>query len=261
MERKELIYNTLYRAAKESFASLVREYPERYYYAALIMLDAQFVCITAMSEETLAQSKTGDRWSYGDSPYTGYAHKTFFADADTLFHKDIWDTELTDEVLEARIADWQSIMLSVMQTLSENGTFAAYPDIFLNAEAYPPEVDYNYRNAQTLNKPAIFKRWAQDNKPEIELQISAMWEEWHPTMCSVVLVKPLPSKKLAVTLRKEFSSPLSLSEFLKGCEAQPFPVSEEFRYQEAQKILSENPEYAECLSVTVLPPKTEALPQ
>ena len=261
MERKELIMQTLYRAAKESLAALFRDHPEHYYYAALIMLDAQSVCITAMSEETLVQSKTGERWSYGDSPYTGYAHKTFFADADTLFHKDIWDTELTDEVLEARIADWQSIMLSVMQTLSENGTFAAYPDIFLNAEAYPPEGDYNYRNDQTLNKPGVFKRWAQDNEPEIEQQISAMWEEWHPTMCRVVLEKPLPSKKLAAALRKAFSSPLSLSDFLKCCEAQPYPVSEEFRYREGQKILSENPEYAEYLSVTVLPPKTEALPQ
>ena len=79
MERKELIYNTLYRAAEESFAALFREHPEHYYYAALIMLEAQSVFITAMSEEAFAQSKTGDRWSYGDSPYTGYAHKTFFA--------------------------------------------------------------------------------------------------------------------------------------------------------------------------------------
>ncbi len=260
MERRALILQTLSRAAEESFAALFREHPERYYYAALIMMDAQSVCITAMSEEALAQSKTGERWSYGDSPYTGYAHKTYFKDADVLFQRDIWDAELTDAARADKVADWQSIMLSVMQTLSENGTFAAYPEIFRNAEAYPPEGDYNYRNARTLNTPAVFEQWAKDNEPEDEPQISPMWEVWHPTMCRVDLVKPLPSRKLAAALRKAFSSPLSLSEFLKGCEAQPFSVSGEFRYREAQQILSANPEYAEYLSVTVLPPKTEAIP-
>lgn len=260
MERRERILQTLYRAAGESFAALFREHPEHYYYAALIMMDAQSVCITAMSEETLAQNKTGDRWSYGDSPYTGYAHKTYFTDADALLQKDLWDSELTDEELAGRVADWQSMMLRVMQMLSENGTFSAFPDMFRNAEAYPPEGDYNYQNAQTLNTPAVFKRWAKDHAPEDEPQISPMWETWHPTMCRVVLVKPLPDKKIAVALRKAFASPLSMGDFLKACSTLPFPVSEEFRYREAQQILSANPNYAEYLSVTVLPPKTEAIP-
>ena len=259
MERKERIYQTLYAAAAQSFSALFKAHPEHFYYAALIMMDAQTVCITAMSEEALAQRGTGDRWSYGDSPYTGFAHKTYFKDADALFQKDVWGAELSDEALEKRVTDWQRIMRRVMQTLSENGAFSAYPDLFRNAEAYPPEGDYNRKNAKKLNSAAVFKRWEQDNPDDEDSEYTETEryyrECYHPTLCSVTLVKPLPSKTLAAALRREFASPLPLQAFLSACKSLPFAVSTAFRHREALAILAAHPEFAEYLSVRVLPQK------
>jgi len=256
MERKELIYQTLYRAAAESFAALFKAHPEHYYYAALIMMDAQTVCITAMSEEALAQLETDDRWSYGDSPYTGFAHKTYFNDVDTLFQKDVWNADLTDEALERRVADWQRIMRKVMLALSEDGAFSAYPDLFRNAEAFPPEGTYNWKNAKKLNAPAVFKRWKQDN-PEEDDEADALCRYYqechHPTLCSITLKKPLPSKTMAAALRRDFASPLTIREFLKACESLPFEISAGFRHKEALTILAAHPEYTKYLDIIVLP--------
>jgi hypothetical protein len=261
MNRKEHFFQTLYCAAEQSFSALFRDRPEHYYYAALIMMDTGAPCITAMSEETLSRLDPERRWSYGDSPYTGYADKICFQDVNALFQQDVWSKELDDKTFQRRVADWQNIMVKVMQSLSENGVFDAYPDLFRNAESYPPEGDFNWENAQKLNSPAVFQKWFADN-PDIEEepQISEMWEVWHPTMCSVTLTKPLPSKTLAIALRKAFASPLSMSEFLRGCETPPFEISAEFRHREAKEILSAHPEYAGFLSVQILPQKTEAIP-
>ena len=261
MNRKEQIYQTLYSAAEQGFSALFREHPEHYYYAALIMMDAAAPCITAMSEEILSRLDPELRWSYGDSPYTGYADKRCFQDVNALFQKDVWSNELDNETFQRRVTDWQKIMIKVMQSLSENGIFNAYPNLFRNAEAYPPKGDFNRKNAKKLNSPAVFKKWFADNPDmEEEPQISGFREVWHPTMCSVTLIKPLPAKSLAIALRKAFASPLSMGEFLKGCEAPPFVISAEFRHREAKEILSAHPEYTEFLSVQILPQKTEALP-
>jgi len=261
MNRKDRIFQTLYHAAKQSFSALFRDRPEHYYYAALIMMDTGAPCITAMSEEVFSRLSPDLRWSYGDSPYTGYADKTYFKDVNALFQQDVWSEEPDDETFQRRVADWQNIMVKVMQSLSESGIFDAYPDLFRNAEAYPPEGDFNWKNAKKLNSPAVFKKWFADN-PDIEEepQISEMWEVWHPTMCSVTLIKPLPAKTIAIALRKAFASPLSMGEFLKSCETPPFVISAEFRHREALEILAAHPEYAEFISVQILPPKTEAIP-
>lgn len=262
MDRKERIYQTLYSAAEQSFSALFRQHPEHYYYAALIMMDAAAPCITAMSEEVLSELGDDCKWDYAESPYLGFEHNTYFNDVNVLFQNDVWDPELDDDTFIGRVTDWQRIMVKVMKDLSENGVFAEYPDIFINAESYPPEGTYNYKNAEMLNTAAVFKEWEKDNSDceEDEVSVSVMWEVYHPTMCSVTLVKLLQDKKAAVTLRKEFVSTLSMGEFLKACESLPFVINKEFRYREAQKILAEHHEYADYISISILPQKTDALP-
>lgn len=257
MERKQRIYDTLYRAAEACFSALFREHPAHYYYAALILLDAQTLCITAMSEEVLAERGSAYKWSYADSPYTGFAHKRFFAEVSALYQQDIWDASLSDEALERRVADWRRIMRKVMQDLSENGLFSAFPDLFRNAEYYPPEGSINRRNAKKLNSPAVYKSWLKENPDcdEPEEPENIYEEVYHPKLCKVLLVKPLPSKALAVSLRKDFASPCSLHDFVSACAALPFEISAAFRYKEALALLSAHPEYQDILSVQLLPQK------
>ena len=219
------------------------------------MMDAEAPCITAMSEETLAKLGGEYKWSYADSPYTGFGYAQYFREVAALYRHDIWDEDLSDEALARRVTDWRRIMRRVMQELSENGVFEAYPGLFRNAECYPPEGSINCRNAKKLNAPAVYQSWLRENpacdEPE---EPENIWEEvYHPKLCRVLLVKPLPSGTLAVSLRRDFASPLNLSAFVGACAVLPFEISGAFRYKEALAILSAHPEYQEILSVQMLP--------
>ena len=260
MTRKQQIYDVLYRAAKLSFSTLFHDHPEKYYYAALILMDSQYPCITAMSEEVLERlvhEHTDNRdayadykWSYGDSPYTGFSHKSLFHESDKLFAQDVLNPELDDETYSHRISDWLKAMKKVMLTLSEEGMFADYPELFRNSEAFPPEGDYNWKNAKKLNSISVYKNWLKDNPMGDEISAENEWYEiYHPKQCKVVLVKPLLSKTLAVSLRKNFASDMNLTDFIKACESLPFEISSEFRYKEALDIVSLHPEYKDILSI------------
>ncbi len=260
MTRKQQIYDVLYRATKSSFSTLFHEHPEQYYYAALILMDSQYPCITAMSEEVLERlvhehadncdAYADYKWSYGDSPYTGFSYKSLFHESDKLFAQDVLEPELDDETYSRRISDWLKAMKKVMLTLSEEGMFADYPELFRNAEAFPPDGDYNWKNAKKLNSTSTYKNWLHDNPIEDKTTAENEWYElYHPQQCKVILVKPLPSKLLAVSLRKNFASEMNFNDFIKACASLPFEISGKFRYKEALDILSSHPEYQDILSI------------
>ena len=72
--------------------------------------------------------------------------------------------------------------------------------------------------------------------------------EYEPD-CQVILVKPITDMKIVAKMKKDFLSPISVSEFLKSCSTAPYVISEEFAYKAALQIISDNKEYSEYIKV------------
>ncbi|HBI85982.1 MAG TPA: hypothetical protein DDX71_06830 [Ruminococcus sp.] len=179
MNRKEQIRAVLLPAAEQAFTALFAAHPEHYYYCALLMLECATPCITAISEESLARAlEEADsdaeedriyyKWSYAESPYTGFGYSEYFGAVEALFNQDIYDDDLSDAEYERRIAEWLAVSADVMETLAQKGVFGDRTDLFLNAEFQPPEDFANVENAQRLNSKALFDAWFAENGDEYE---------------------------------------------------------------------------------------------
>lgn len=75
--------------------------------------------------------------------------------------------------------------------------------------------------------------------------------EYEPD-CQVILVQPISDMKIAAKMKKDFQSPISLSEFIKSCSTAPYIISEEFAYKTALQIISDNKEYSEYIKLEIV---------
>lgn len=139
-----------------------------------------------------------------------------------------------------------------MNTLREKGVFSIGCDknVFLNAELQPPEKNENIENAKQLNSDIVFNAWYEENSEESEGQNDINWDEiWNPKSCRVILKKTISDKKMAAKIRRDFSSSLSLSEFIKSCNCTPFIVSDNFSYDRATQLVKTNLEYLNYIKI------------
>ena len=54
---------------------------------------------------------------------------------------------------------------------------------------------------------------------------------------------------MAAKIRRDFSSSLSLSEFIKSCNCAPFIVSDNFSYDRATQLVKTNLEYLNYIKI------------
>jgi hypothetical protein len=101
-----------------------------------------------------------------------------------------------------------------------------------------------------------FTAWDHETDDEIEATHSDLVEfltdietEYEPESCKVVLVQQVTDKKLALRIKKDFSSPFSISEFIKSCNTAPFVIRDDLSYKTAVQIISDNKEYNDLIKV------------
>ena len=104
----------------------------------------------------------------------------------------------------------------------------------------------------------IFSSWDHEMDDEMEATHDDLVEflmdmelEYEPE-CQVILVEPILDKKLAAKMKKDFSSPLSINEFVKSCNTVPYIISDDFAYKTALQIISDNKEYADYIKVELV---------
>lgn len=104
----------------------------------------------------------------------------------------------------------------------------------------------------------IFSLWDHEVDGEIEAThddlvgfLVDMEIDYEPE-CQVILVQPILDKKLAAKMKKDFLSPLSISEFVKFCNTAPFIINNDFAYKKALQIISDNKEYDDYVKVELV---------
>ena len=104
-----------------------------------------------------------------------------------------------------------------------------------------------------------FTAWDHETDDEIEATHSNLVEflmdietEFEPEGCQVVLIQPVTDKKLAIKIKKDFSSPLSIGEFIKSCNTAPFIIRNDLSYKTAMQIISRNKEYKDFIKVELI---------
>lgn len=104
----------------------------------------------------------------------------------------------------------------------------------------------------------IFTSWDHEVDDEMEATHNDLVEFWvdvemdYEPECQVILVQPILDKKIAAKMKKDFSSPLSISEFVKSCSTVPYIISDDIAYKTALQIISDNKEYSGYIKVALV---------
>ena len=255
----DAIYDSLLKATREAVKKLF-QVNEHFYYCSLMMLEDATPCISACSEEALAETVknsngryTADdlRWSYADSPYFGYGFQEYFKSLDAFYCEHM--NRISDDEYDAAIEMWLSLMERVMKTLDEEGMFGTSDNrkkIFINAEYMPPDVS-NVERGRRLNPLDIFERWYKENWDESDSEdIGEYYYALnHPKMCKVIVTQSITDKKIAMKIRKDFNVPMGIGEFLMFCKHTPCTINDNFSYNYGKELISREPMYSEIISI------------
>lgn len=248
-------------AAEKALNRLFAEHNESFYYITLITF-GECVCpfISAWSFEALEkeaeksenaeQAKYDLKWDYAASPYCSFGYEDFFGELREIFDQ---RTSMLDDndAYELEMDIRLNSMEQAMHNLDQKGLFGQGEKrsrIVINAEYMPPDNE-NVERAKRLNPEAALKEWLgvfeEDEEPK-----KIDWYEIHnPDLCKIILIKSIDDKRLAVRLRRDFASPLTLSDFLKCCSNIPFEIRSDFVYKKAKQIIENNQDYKEFISI------------
>lgn len=151
-------------ATRAAATDLFTRRPGRFYYFALISTgEALPPCLSAWSEEALAETAEPDalRWSYADSPFCAYGWEEHFGRVRQLFGErpamDPADEASWSSEFELRFR----AMEQALRQLDHEGLFGTGDQrlaIVINAEVMPPDPGNTIR-AQRLNPPGALVRW------------------------------------------------------------------------------------------------------
>lgn len=261
----EIMVDLIQKAFENAVTELKNEYDEEFYYIAYIIDAGMHPYISAWSYEAYEKSvKENDipddkkwwKWNFADSPYVTYGYENFFDKLTNYLdqrEKNIFDDELYEIEWETRI---DSMMEALRRIKKQDKVKKDFDNIIINVEVAPPDGNEPER-AKELNAASelldeYLNSW-EDNFDLLENNTYINWQEvWHPKRCKVTLIKHLIDKKLAIRIRKDFSSSLGLSDFIKSCNTVPFIISHEFIYKTAIQLMSDNKEYKEFIKIELL---------
>lgn len=251
-------------AAEKALNRLFAEHNERFYYITLITF-GECVCpfISAWSVEALdreaaksedpAKAKYYLKWDYAASPYCSFGYEDFFRELREIFdQRTSMLDDNDDDAYELEMDIRLNSMEQAMHNLDEKGLFGKgekRSQVVINAEYMPPDND-NVERAKRLNPEAALKEWLEVFEEDEEELKKIDWYEIHnPDLCKIILTKSIDDKRLAIRLRRDFASPLTLSDFLKCCSKIPFEIRSDFVYKKAKQIIENNQDYKEFISI------------
>lgn len=262
----ETMVNLLQKAFENAVIALKNEYDEEFYYLAYIFDEGMRPYISAWSYEAYEKSikekgidnidKKWWKWNYADSPYVTYGYEEFFGEL--ISYLDQRAKKLSEEELYG--IEWETRIDSMMEALTrikeQDKVKKDYDEIIINVEVAPPDGNESER-AKKLNVASElldeYINECENNSNLFENNICIDWQEiWHPKCCKVILIKKLVDKKLAARIRKDFSSPLGLSEFIKSCNTVPFIIRHEFIYKPAIQLMLDNKEYEDFIKIELI---------
>lgn len=99
-------------------------------------------------------------------------------------------------------------------------------------------------NADRVNERGVINMRFVDSLNGTEI-------EYEPE-CQVILIQPILDKKLAARIKRDFSSPLSINEFIRSCNSVPYLICDDLPYRNVLQILSDNKEYSEYIKVELV---------
>ena len=249
----------LTKAAEQSFLALFSEHPESFYYCSYIMAEYGSPFICAWSKEALRRlikslnlkdkeqrqaEKELYKWSYADSPYVAYGVEKYFKEVQDLYNT-YWDHNAADEEYDQQCVLWLDCMEDAMRALDEKELFGSGTERnrkVVLAEIMPPDYS-NTERAYRLNPKKALKSWL-DEAAEEKDEIS---EKWRPS--KVLLIKPVSDIKTTVRLRMKFSCNIPIKEFVHLCNNPPVVLREDIKKCDAEKILYENPDLCDYVSI------------
>jgi hypothetical protein len=154
------LVDAIYKATKDAYTALVQEFPENFYYFALITTgEAHAPFVAAWSYEALAKFDKDLKWSYADSPYCLHKEE-LFDEVKSLFALRPFCAEENCDEYQFRI----SAMELALQKLDQENIFGKgekRKKILINVEVVPPDVS-NTERARRLNPPEALVDWLNE---------------------------------------------------------------------------------------------------
>jgi len=243
-------------------STLKNEYNEYFYYIAYVFDAGMHPYISAMSYEAFELSVKGNnvnnadrkwrKWDYADSPYAIYGYERFFGELAEHLDKRVGKLN-KDELYEV---EWETRIDSMVEALvrirENDKEKKEYGNMILNVEVAPPD-GREAERAKRLNAPSeLLNEYLEECEDVSDSAQTEWYEVWHPQCCRVILVQPIADKKLAAKMRKDFSSQLSMSEFIKACGEAPFIIKNDFACKTAEQIMSANKEYSDFIRLEMI---------
>lgn len=250
-------------AAEKALTRLFAEHNESFYYITLVTF-GECVCpfISAWSFEALEkeaeksenaeQAKCDLKWDYAASPYCSFGYEDFFGELREVYELRTSRLADNDDAYETEMEIRMNSMEQAMHNLDQKGLFGQGEKrlgTVINAEYMPPDNE-NVERAKRLNPEAALKEWLEVFEEDEEEPKKIDWYEIHnPDLCKIILTKSIDDKRLAIRLRRDFASPLTLSDFLKCCSKIPFEIRSDFVFKKAKQIIENNQDYKEFISI------------
>lgn len=261
----EKLVSVLENAVEQALTKLFKEHRENYYYITLTTF-GECVCpvISAWSVEALereaSKSKTPEterqylKWDYASSPYYAFGYDEFFGEAVALYDVRTAELDDDDDVAYKNEMDIRlNCMEQAMRNLDKKGLFGQGEKrlgIVINAEYMPPDND-NVERAKRLNPEDALKEWLEVfREDDTHEDKNIDWNEIrNPDICKVILTKNIDDKRVCVRLRRDFASPLTLSDFIMCCNNIPFVIRSDFVYKKAKQIIDNNRDYEKIIRI------------
>jgi Domain of unknown function (DUF4303) len=162
-------------AVGRSMANLFAEFPDEYYYVALVVFgEADMTYISAWSNDSLAV-KIADsglpvedallafKWSYGDSPFYAYGEE-FFDEVRRILRFRAGIDELDDAEWQAEFDLRLASFEEAMRRLDRRGLFGVGSErsrVMINVEVMPPDPS-NTERAIRLNPFEAIEEWLEE---------------------------------------------------------------------------------------------------
>ena len=251
-------------ATERALTRLFAEHDESFYYITLVTL-GECVCpfISAWSVEALnkeaGKMKDADKaysylkWDYAASPYCSFGYEEFFGELRDTYDLRTSELDDTDVAYKNEMDIRLNCMEQAMRNLDKKGLFGQGEKrlgIVINAEYMPPDND-NVERAKRLNPEDALKEWLEVfREDDTHEDKNIDWNEIrNPDICKVILTKSIDDKRVCVRLRRDFASPLTLSDFIMCCNNIPFVIRSDFVYKKAKQIIDNNRDYEKIIRI------------
>ena len=262
-----LLKSVLITSVSSAIVSLHSTHNEHFYYYALVMAELFPPYISAWSYEALNRHISDHisiedyyyfKWSSVESPYCGYGYDLYFKEVCELFDSD-FNLSYDENRLNYNYSKWIDAMESVMSELDEKVLFLnrlVRDNVFINVETIPDDSS-NMLRGKRLNPHDSYEKWYNEvsacyHQNEESLKIN--WDEiWNPTLCNVILLKPIYTKSLIMRLKKLINYEGGITNLILLCQKCPSTIMSKCNYKQMKEQLENDSELSSYIYLEMLP--------